>query len=89
VIEEQQGSIQSRDHSYLDRHHCLLIDGKWVHSARHAPLDVINPATADVLCTITDAGQNETDLAVAAARYTQSGLGRENGRDGYPWHGAR
>jgi aldehyde dehydrogenase (NAD+) len=44
----------------------LLINGEWVEGKKH--FDTINPATGEVLTQVVDAGQNEVDQAVAAAR---------------------
>jgi aldehyde dehydrogenase (NAD+) len=44
----------------------LLINGEWVEGKKH--FDTINPATAEVLTQIADAGAADVDQAVAAAR---------------------
>ena len=46
--------------------YCNLIDGKMVTTA--ATMDVINPATEDVIGTVPACGEAELDRAVAAAR---------------------
>jgi len=45
----------------------LLIGGQWVEGSGK-PFDTGNPATGEVLTTVSDAGEKEVDQAVAAAR---------------------
>ena len=54
--------------AFLKRPHRLLIGGKWLPAASGAPLDVINPSTAQVFATIAGGGAAEIDAAVRAAR---------------------
>ncbi len=44
------------------------IDGSWVDAADEVGLEVIDPATEDVITRVPAAGEPEVDLAVAAAR---------------------
>ena len=46
----------------------FYIDGAWVDPESTDTIDVINPATEDVLATIAAGGQEDVDRAVAAAR---------------------
>lgn len=46
----------------------LLIGGEWCEAADGASFDVYNPATGDVLCSVAEAGPEDIDRAVAAAR---------------------
>jgi acyl-CoA reductase-like NAD-dependent aldehyde dehydrogenase len=46
----------------------LYIDAKWHDSASGARRDVINPATGGLLTTVAEAGPEDVDAAVAAAR---------------------
>jgi aldehyde dehydrogenase (NAD+) len=46
----------------------LYIDGKWVDGSSDEQLDVINPATEDVIATVPQASIDDVDRAVAAAR---------------------
>ena len=46
----------------------LYINGAFVPSASTATLDVIDPATADVIARVPDATQADVDNAVRAAR---------------------
>jgi len=48
--------------------HQLFIDGKWQDSVCDRALDVINPATGELLTTVPDADAADVDRAVAAAR---------------------
>ncbi|MHB2263630.1 aldehyde dehydrogenase family protein [Aliihoeflea sp. PC F10.4] len=46
----------------------FYIDGKWVKSMRPQMLDVINPATEDVVAQVAAGSASDVDVAVAAAR---------------------
>ena len=46
----------------------LYIDGKWVDGSSDEQLEVINPATEDVIATVPQASTHDVDRAVAAAR---------------------
>jgi aldehyde dehydrogenase (NAD+) len=46
----------------------LYIDGKWVDGSCDEQLDVINPATEEVIGTVPQAGIDDVDRAVSAAR---------------------
>ncbi len=46
----------------------LYIDGEWVAAASEETLDVVNPATEEVIGRVPRAGASDVDRAVAAAR---------------------
>ena len=46
----------------------LLIDGKWVEAKSGKTFEVFNPATGQVIAHVADAGKEDVDLAVKAAR---------------------
>src|SRR5437868_12823005 len=46
----------------------LFIGGRWVDSASGKTFDSINPATGEVLARVAEAGAEDVDRAVAAAR---------------------
>ena len=48
--------------------HRMLIDGKLVHAKSGKTFDNINPATEEVLGPVADAGHDDMDEAIAAAR---------------------
>ena len=48
--------------------HKLFINGRWEESTSGKTIDVINPATGDLLATVPDANAADVDRAVAAAR---------------------
>ena len=48
------------------QHHLNYIDGEWRDSARQ--LEVMNPATGEVYATVAQAGLEDADLAMEAAR---------------------
>ncbi|MEZ6056911.1 MAG: aldehyde dehydrogenase family protein [Planctomycetaceae bacterium] len=46
----------------------LFINGRFVDSVSGKTFETINPATGETLCQVAEAGQEDVDLAVAAAR---------------------
>lgn len=46
----------------------LLIGGNWVESLSGNAFDSLNPATEEILCQITEAGEADVEAAVLAAR---------------------
>jgi len=58
------------------------IDGEWVPAASARTLDVLNPATREVIARVPDSGAADVDRAVQAAR-------RAFDRDGWPETSAR
>ena len=54
--------------AFLARHHALFIDGGSVQSHSSRTLDVINPATGQVIAQVADADPADVDAAVASAR---------------------
>jgi len=59
-----------------------FIDGEWVDAASGGSLDVINPATREVIARVPDSGPADVDRAVKAAR-------RAFDQDGWPQTSAR
>lgn len=60
--------IKSEVLDYLERDHRLFIDNEWVAPRSGKSFDVINPATASVIASVAEAGPDDVDAAVAAAR---------------------
>ena len=63
----------------------LLINNEWRDAASGKTMDVVNPATEDVIGTVAAAGQSDVDAAVQAARAAFDGpwsklSARERGR---------
>jgi phenylacetaldehyde dehydrogenase len=63
----------------------LLIDGEWRNAASGKTFETYDPATGEVLARVAEAGQEDVDLAVAAARRALEGPwgkmgGSERGR---------
>jgi aldehyde dehydrogenase (NAD+) len=63
----------------------LFINGEWRAAAAGQTLDVVNPATEEVIATVASAEQGDVDAAVAAARAALGGpwstlAARERGR---------
>lgn len=48
----------------------LFIGGEWVDAASGRTFDTINPSTGEVLAQVAEAGRDDVDRAVAAARRT-------------------
>ena len=46
----------------------LYIDGKWVDTTRKGSIDVINPATEEIIGKVPVGSSEDVDKAVAAAR---------------------
>src|SRR5436190_793690 len=66
-------------------HKQLLINNEWRDAAGGRTMDVINPATEEVIATVGAAGQEDVDAAVTAARAAFEGpwgkmSARERGR---------
>src|SRR4051794_28563322 len=53
----------------------LLIDNEWRDAAGAQTMDVVNPATEEVIGTVAAAGASDVDAAVAAARAALDGPG--------------
>ncbi len=53
---------------FLERRHHLLIGGEWVDTRDGDVLELLNPATGQVLARTAGAGPADVDAAVAAAR---------------------
>ena len=63
----------------------LLIDNQWRESSSGKTMDVVNPATEEVIAQVASAGKDDVDAAVAAARAALNGpwgkmSARERGR---------
>jgi aldehyde dehydrogenase (NAD+) len=63
----------------------LFINGEWRDAANGKTLDVVNPATEEVIASVASAAQSDVDAAVAAARAALDGpwgrlSARERGR---------
>jgi aldehyde dehydrogenase (NAD+) len=63
----------------------LLINNEWCDAAGGTTMEVVNPATEDVIATVASAGRHDVDVAVQAARAALSGpwgalSARERGR---------
>jgi phenylacetaldehyde dehydrogenase len=54
--------------AFLGRRHALFIDGRYVESQGNQSLDVINPATGQVIAQVSDAVAADIDAAVESSR---------------------
>lgn len=59
---------ESKDHIRLQKQYDLFIDGKFVAPKSGKYFDTINPATEAKLASVAEAGADDVDLAVKAAR---------------------
>ncbi|MEF9601941.1 aldehyde dehydrogenase family protein [Paracoccus sp. PXZ] len=59
--------------SFIAGRHLLLIDGQWVAPSEGRRFDVFDPATGGVVAAASEAGTEDVDLAVAAARRALEG----------------
>jgi aldehyde dehydrogenase (NAD+) len=59
---------EATDHVPLRADHGLLIGGRWVAPASERTFKTINPATEEVLAEVAEAGEEDVDAAVKAAR---------------------
>jgi aldehyde dehydrogenase (NAD+) len=57
----------------------IYIDGSWVFSSGAGTIDVVNPATEEVIATVPDGTPEDVDQAVAAARAALPGWSRTPG----------
>jgi len=54
--------------AFLERRHRLYIGGEWVAARSGEAIDVVNPATGQVIARVAGAGADDIDRAVTAAR---------------------
>ncbi|HYT25106.1 MAG TPA: aldehyde dehydrogenase family protein [Actinomycetota bacterium] len=59
---------EATDHVKVRGRYGLLVDGKWVEAASGSRFETINPATEQVLASVAEAGEEDVDAAVKAAR---------------------
>jgi aldehyde dehydrogenase (NAD+) len=59
---------EATDHVQLRADHGLLIGGRWVEPASERRFKTISPATEEVLAEVAEAGEEDVDAAVKAAR---------------------
>src|SRR6266511_497050 len=59
---------EATDHVKLREHYGLLIGGKWVEPRSERHFKTVDPATEQALAEVAEAGEEDVDLAVRAAR---------------------
>src|SRR5215213_10742344 len=59
---------EATDHVTVRSDHGLLIGGRWLEPASQKRFKTINPATEEVLAEVAEAGEEDVDAAVKAAR---------------------
>jgi acyl-CoA reductase-like NAD-dependent aldehyde dehydrogenase len=67
-LEQNTLEISRRLADFLVGTKKLYIGGKWVESASGKTFDTLNPATGEVLATVYEAGEEDVNRAVEAAR---------------------
>jgi len=60
----------------LMQHYHNFIDGKFVPSSGADRIEVTNPSTGQIICTVPDSSQADVDAAISAAEAAQSGWGK-------------
>ena len=60
--------ILDKTNEFLKKNHNHMINGNWQNSSNDRILDVINPATKEVVSKVQLAGKDEVDLACKSAR---------------------
>ncbi|MCD2137541.1 aldehyde dehydrogenase family protein [Salinicoccus halitifaciens] len=61
-------SVPEKAKAFLSGPKKMLIDGEWVEGASGKTFETINPANGEVITTIYEAGEEDVDKAVRAAR---------------------
>jgi acyl-CoA reductase-like NAD-dependent aldehyde dehydrogenase len=59
----------------------LLIGGEWRNASENRTMEVVNPATEDVIATVPSATKDDVDAAVAAARAALEPWGKLSARE--------
>ena len=59
---------EATDHVKIRERYGLLIGGKWVEPRSERHFATVNPATEELLAEVAEAGEEDVDLAVRAAR---------------------
>lgn len=54
-----------------------FINNEWVEGVEKKTFEVVNPATEEVICSVSEATEKDVDIAVAAARKAFDGVWRE------------
>jgi phenylacetaldehyde dehydrogenase len=60
--------LSSAARAFATREHLLLIDGALVAARDGATFETLDPATTEAITTVAQAGAEDVDRAVAAAR---------------------
>src|SRR6266508_2165381 len=60
---------EATDHVKLREHYGLLIGGKWVEPRSERHFKTVDPATEQALAEVAEAGEEDVDLALAAAHF--------------------
>src|SRR2546426_252160 len=61
-------ALEATDHVKVRAQNGLLVGGKWVEPRSGKTFTTVNPATEEVLAEVAEAGDEDVELAVAAAR---------------------
>lgn len=74
-------SLESTDHIQLQKKYELFIDGKFVKPKSGNYFDTINPASGEVLASVANAGEEDVDKAVKAAKNAFKSWSKLSGRE--------
>lgn len=67
-IDDPLASVTPETRAFLKRRHHLFIDGRFVEAMSGARSDIYDPATRSVISNVAEAGQEDVNAAVNAAR---------------------
>lgn len=74
-------SLESTDHIQLQKKYELFIDGKFVKPKSGNYFDTINPASGEVLASVANAGDEDVDKAVKAAKNAFKSWSKLSGKE--------
>ncbi|HNS43090.1 MAG TPA: aldehyde dehydrogenase family protein [Taishania sp.] len=74
-------SLESTDHIQLQKKYELFIDGKFVKPKSGNYFDTINPASGEVLASVANAGKEDVDKAVKAAKNAFKSWSKLSGKE--------
>lgn len=74
-------SLESTDHIQLQKKYELFIDGKFVKPKSGNYFDTINPASGEVLASVANAGEEDVDKAVKAAKNAFKSWSKLSGKE--------
>lgn len=68
ILTSEAPAASKKTLNFLQQEHQLLIDGQHVAAISGKRIDIVNPATAEVIATVAEGDKADIDKAVSAAR---------------------